>query len=64
MSLAVSVPFVVALGVLILLLHKFAGLKWWHAAVCSLFGFYLAASTFAPAVTEFISRVVRLVSDW
>ncbi|GAB3429137.1 hypothetical protein [Flindersiella endophytica] len=62
MSLAVSVPFVVALGVLILLLHKFAGLKWWHAAVCALFGFYLAASTFAPAVTEFISRVVRLVS--
>lgn len=62
MSLAISLPFVVALGALIVILHKFAGLKWWHAAVSALFGFYLAASTFAPAVTEFVSRILRLVS--
>lgn len=62
MSLAISMPLVLAFGVAIILLHKFSGLKWWHAAVCALFGFYVAASTFAPAVTEFVSRIVRLVS--
>ncbi|GAB3428433.1 hypothetical protein [Flindersiella endophytica] len=62
MSLAISVPFVIALGALIFILHKFAGLKWWHAAVCALFGFYVATTAFAPTVTNLVSGLVRLLS--
>jgi hypothetical protein len=62
MSLAISVPFVLALGALIVILHKFAGLKWWHAAVCALFGFYLAATTFAPGVMGFVNDLVHVLS--
>ena len=62
MSLAISMPLVLTFGIALVLLHRFAGLKWWHAAVAALFGFYVATSAFAPTVTDLVGRLVRLVS--
>ena len=46
MTVTVSVVF--ALGVVVFLLCRYAGLKVWHAAICIVLGFYLASSSLAP----------------
>jgi len=46
--LTVTVSVVFALGVVVFLLCRYAGLKVWHAAICIVLGFYLASSSLAP----------------
>src|SRR5436305_1675758 len=48
-NLIISLSLVVVLGVAVWVLHRYAGLKLWHAVVCILFGFYLAAPAAARA---------------
>lgn len=43
------------------MLHRYAGLKFWHAAICILFGFYLAATTAAPTIRHVVHSVVTLI---
>lgn len=50
MTVTVSVVF--ALGVVVFLLCRYAGLKVWHAATCIVLGFYLAASSLAPEMSR------------
>jgi hypothetical protein len=45
--LTLSISFVAALGVLVILLCRYAGLRVWHALVCITLGFYLASSSLA-----------------
>jgi len=44
----VTLSLVSLLGITVWVLHRYAGLKFWHAAVCVLFGFFLAAPSIAP----------------
>lgn len=48
----VSVSAAVLLGALVWLLYRHAGLRPWHAAVCVLFGFYLATTSLAPYIRD------------
>ncbi len=50
MTVTVSVVF--ALGVVVFLLCRYAGLKVWHAAICIVLGFYLASSSLAPDMSR------------
>jgi hypothetical protein len=59
--LAISLSAVVLLGITVWLLHRYAGLKLWHAAICVLFGFFLAATTAAPAIRHLVRSVVALI---
>jgi hypothetical protein len=59
--LAISLSAVVLLGIAVWLLHRYAGLKFWHAAVCVLFGFFLAATTAAPAIRHIVRSIVALI---
>jgi len=59
--LAISLSAVVLLGITVWLLHRYAGLKLWHAVVCILFGFFLAATTAAPAIRHIVRSVVALI---
>ncbi len=45
-----SISGVVLLGIIILILCRKDGLKFWHLLVCALFGFYLASTTIAPSI--------------
>jgi hypothetical protein len=56
-----TVAFSVAalLGVAVVLLCKYAGLKIWHAAVCLIFGFYLASTSLAPQIAQFTDSLFR-----
>ena len=60
--MAISVSLVMALGVAVWLLHRYAGLKFWHGLVCILFGFYLATSSLAPEVRTTVTAIVRALT--
>jgi hypothetical protein len=47
------------LSVAVFLLCKHAGLKIWHAAVCTIFGFCLASTTIAPYISQLLSSLIR-----
>ena len=57
--MTVTISVAALLGVAVFLLCKYAGLKIWQAAVCILFGFYLASTSFAPYITQFTSNLFR-----
>jgi hypothetical protein len=42
------------MGVGVVILCRYAGLRIWHAAVCVMFGFYLASSGLAPDIANVI----------
>ena len=54
-----SVLFVLAAVVFVLC--RYAGLRVLHALVCILFGFFLAASSFAPDIDRTVSDLIRLL---
>jgi len=49
----------VLLGAAVFLLCKYAGLKIWHAAVCLVFGFYLASTSLAPDISQLTQSLFR-----
>ena len=42
-------------------MHRFSGLKIWHALVVLVIGAYLTAFIFGPQITSFLSKVPELV---
>ncbi len=42
-------------------MHRFSGLKIWHALVVLVIGAYLTAFIFGSQVSEFLSRIPALV---
>ncbi|MEE1928955.1 hypothetical protein V1J52_12340 [Streptomyces sp. TRM 70351] len=60
--MALSVSSVLILGIAIFLLTRKSGLKVSHAAVCALFGFYLAGTTMAPGIRAGGDMIASLVS--
>ncbi|GAA1894398.1 hypothetical protein GCM10009716_00310 [Streptomyces sodiiphilus] len=48
--MVLSISGVVLLGVIMFLLFRKDGMKLSHAAVCTLFGFYLAGTAIAPGI--------------
>jgi hypothetical protein len=49
------------LAVALFVLCRYAGLRVLHAAVCILLGFYLASSSLAPDIQQFVSGLIRLL---
>lgn len=61
-SLAISLSLVLLLGIATWVLHKYAGLKLWHAVICLLFGFYLATTSFAPQIRAAVTSVIATLT--
>ena len=59
MTLTISV--VAALGVLVILLCRYAGLRIWHALACITLGFYLASSSLAGEISQITHSLIRLL---
>jgi hypothetical protein len=59
--LAVTISALAILGVAVFVLCRHAGLRVFHALVCILLGFLLAASSFAPDIQRLISSLARLL---
>ena len=61
MALTVSISAALLMGAGVFLLCRYAGLRVWHAAVCVVFGFYLASSSLAPDITNVMTSLFRLL---
>ena len=61
MALTVSISAALLMGAGVFLLCRYAGLRIWHAAVCVIFGFYLASSSLAPDIANIMTSLFRLL---
>ena len=60
--MAISVSLVLVLGVVVWLLHRYAGLKVWHGVICALFGFFLATTSFAPEIRTTVTAIIHALT--
>jgi hypothetical protein len=60
--LVISVSLVLVLGVVVWLLHRYAGLKPWHGFLCVLFGFYLATTSLAPEISTTVTAIIHALT--
>ena len=61
--MALSISAVVLLLVIVVLLIRRSGLKAGHAVACTLLGFYLASSSWAPQITSLTTNVAQTISN-
>ena len=61
MVLTVTISAALLMGTRVFMLCRYAGLRIWHAAVCIIFGFYLASSSLAPDITNIMTSLFRLL---
>lgn len=54
----VSIPLIVILGAVAWIAWRYLGLRVWHAVVCLLFGFFLAATDAAPEIRRLVAVIV------
>lgn len=59
--MSVTVSLALLLGAAVIGLCKFTSLKTWMAAVCVLFGFYLASTSFAPYIYHFTDTLFNSI---
>jgi hypothetical protein len=55
----VSLPLWVVLAAAMWLAWRYMGLRAWHAAVCLLFGFFLAATSAAPEIRRVVATILQ-----
>ena len=59
--MTVTISAALMLGTGVFILCRYAGLRIWHAAVCVIFGFYLASSSLAPDIANVMTSLFRLL---
>jgi hypothetical protein len=59
--LTLTISVVGLLGVLVILLCRYAGPRIWHALVCITLGFYLASSSVAGEIAQVTHSLFRLI---
>jgi hypothetical protein len=57
--MTISIPLVAIAGVIVYLAWRYMSLKVWHAIVCLLFGFLLAATTAGPQIHSLVAGFVQ-----
>ena len=57
--MTVSMPLVALLGAVVFVAWRYMKLRAWQAVLCLLFGFFLAATTAAPAITHLVTALVQ-----
>lgn len=58
MPVTVSISLVVVLGGAAWIACRYTGLRVWHAVLCLLFGFFLAATSVAPEIRRLVAGIV------
>jgi hypothetical protein len=61
LALTVTLSAALLMGTVVVILCRYAGLRIWHAAVCVIFGFYLASSSLAPDIANVMTSLLRLL---
>jgi len=55
----VSVPLIAIVGAVVFVAWRYMGLRAWHAVLCLLFGFLLAATAAAPEIRQLVIAIVQ-----
>ena len=56
--MTVSIPIVALLGLGVFLAYRFMGLRMWHALLCLVCGFLLAATSAAPQIRSVLANLL------
>ncbi len=57
--MVVSVPLIAIVGAVVFVAWRYMGLRAWHAVLCLLFGFLLAATAAAPEIRQLVIAIVQ-----
>ena len=57
--MTISIPLIALVAVIAYIAYRYMGLRVWHALVCALLGFLLAATTAAPQIRSVIAGIVQ-----
>ena len=57
--MTISIPLIALVAVIAYVAYRYMGLRVWHALVCALLGFLLAATTAAPQIRSVIAGIVQ-----
>jgi hypothetical protein len=57
--MTVTVPIVIIVGLIVFIAYRYLGLRIWHALVCLIFGFLLAATSAAPQINNVLAAIVE-----
>jgi len=57
--MTVSIPLIALIAVLAYIAYRHHGLRAWHAVVCMILGFLLAATSAAPQIRDLINGIVQ-----
>jgi hypothetical protein len=55
----VSIPLIALVASIAYIAYRHLGLRAWHALVCTLLGFLLAATSAAPQIRSFIAGILQ-----
>ncbi|MCX4858256.1 hypothetical protein [Streptomyces canus] len=61
--MALSISFVLVLGILVVVLMRSKSVKPGPAVVCVLFGFFLASTSMAPTINRFMTGVADMIGQ-
>ena len=62
-AVTISIPLVAVLGAVAFVAWRYMGLRVWQAALCLLLGFFLAATTAAPAIHQVVTDLVQWLTS-
>jgi hypothetical protein len=57
--LTVSLPLVAIIGAVVFYAYRHTGLRVWHALLCMLCGFLIAATTAGPGISNTVAAIVQ-----
>jgi hypothetical protein len=57
--MTVSIPLIVLVAIVTYIAYRHMGLRAWHAIVCMILGFLLAATSAAPQIRSLLSGILQ-----
>lgn len=59
--MTVSVPLITLMAIAVYVAYRHMGLRAWHALVCMILGFLLAATGAAPQISSVLAGIARWI---
>jgi hypothetical protein len=57
--MTISIPLIALVAVIAYIAYRHTGLRVWHAIVCALLGFLLAATSAAPQIRNVLAGIIQ-----
>jgi len=57
--MTISIPIIALAAAAVYIVYRYMGLRAWHAIICALLGFLLAATTAGPQIRSLIAGIIQ-----